>query len=694
MADRLASARRRDFVGRQVEVARFSGLLEASEGAVVFVQGPGGVGKTTLLGQFEVLARERGRVVVRLDGRDVAPIPSAFLAETARSLEVEGDPIAGLADVDGLVLLVDTVELLTALDRWWREDLLPQLAGGTVVVLAGRDGPSLGWRTDPGWRDLMHSIRLGNLDAADARAFLLARGLSEASADRALAFTRGHPLALALVADVAAGGGREPAPAGDPEVVATLLGHLVDSVPSAQHRAALEASALVLSTTEPLLEALLSGVDVHEVFTWLRGLSIMQTGPRGLFPHDLARDVLAADLRWRRPERYAALHGAGGAYYRDLFYSVETGRQQQVLVDYVFLHRDNPVLGPLVTGSAGGAIDLRSLVTTPATSSDRARATAMVHQHEGAESARWFSFWWDRQPEATLLVRAPDGEVLGLVTTLSLDEIPDADRHRDPAVSLAVTHLDSLAPLQPGERASFFRFWLTADGYQDQGPVQLFITLQFVRFYLATRRLAVSFVSYADPEVWAPVCAYADVHPVPGSGYLIGDHRYGLFFHDWRVRPPLEWLELLGEREVSAAPLEVERDVAASQVATVVRLSDEAFAEGVRRALKSLGRADALRDSVLLTTPVVLARSGPGADLPRRAAVLRDLIRDAAARMEASPRDRRAFRALHHTYLQPAATQAEAARLLDLPMTTYRRHLAAGIERLTQLLRQEDLDVG
>jgi hypothetical protein len=73
----------------------------------------------------------------------------------------------------------------------------------------------------------------------------------------------------------------------------------------------------------------------------------------------------------------------------------------------------------------------------------------------------------------------------------------------------------------------------------------------------------------------------------------------------------------------------------------------------------------------------------------------RQVMREAAARLEASPRDRRGYRALHHTYLQPAATQAAAAELLDLPMTTtYRRHLAAGIHRLAEILRQEDLDAG
>ena len=37
----------------------------------------------------------------------------------------------------------------------------------------------------------------------------------------------------------------------------------------------------------------------------------------------------------------------------------------------------------------------------------------------------------------------------------------------------------------------------------------------------------------------------------------------------------------------------------------------------------------------------------------------------------------------YHTYLQPAATQEQAAEVLDLPFSTYRRHLRSGIEELT-----------
>jgi hypothetical protein len=40
------------------------------------------------------------------------------------------------------VLLVDTYETLAPLDGWLRETLLPELPGGHLIVLAGRDPPA------------------------------------------------------------------------------------------------------------------------------------------------------------------------------------------------------------------------------------------------------------------------------------------------------------------------------------------------------------------------------------------------------------------------------------------------------------------------------------------------------------------------------------------------------------------------
>ena len=90
--------------------------------------------------------------MVRIDGHDVRPNPESFL-------QVAG-PGVGLGPV---VVLVDTYELLEPLDDWLREEFVPGLSDGSLVVIAGRRALPPGWLSDPGWRELLRVIRLGNL---------------------------------------------------------------------------------------------------------------------------------------------------------------------------------------------------------------------------------------------------------------------------------------------------------------------------------------------------------------------------------------------------------------------------------------------------------------------------------------------------------------------------------------------------
>jgi ABC-type lipoprotein export system ATPase subunit len=73
IAQRLAARRRQEFVGREPELALLEALLRGDDGGVLFVSGPGGVGKTTLLDRFALMGAEADRCVVRIDGRDVVP---------------------------------------------------------------------------------------------------------------------------------------------------------------------------------------------------------------------------------------------------------------------------------------------------------------------------------------------------------------------------------------------------------------------------------------------------------------------------------------------------------------------------------------------------------------------------------------------------------------------------------------------
>ena len=90
-------------------------------------------------------------------------------------------------------------------------------------------------------------------------------------------------------------------------VVETLLAQLVGEVPSREHRRTLEVCALVELTTEDVVRRVV-GEHAAELFEWLRSLPFVESGPRGLYPHDVVRDALVADLRWRDPEGFEALH--------------------------------------------------------------------------------------------------------------------------------------------------------------------------------------------------------------------------------------------------------------------------------------------------------------------------------------------------------------------------------------------------
>src|SRR4051794_41718604 len=84
LAEVLDEARRRTFVGRDDELTRFGEALDGRSPRRVFlVHGVGGIGKSTLLGEFRARAVAAGRPAVLLDGRGLGPSPEAVRAAPA-----------------------------------------------------------------------------------------------------------------------------------------------------------------------------------------------------------------------------------------------------------------------------------------------------------------------------------------------------------------------------------------------------------------------------------------------------------------------------------------------------------------------------------------------------------------------------------------------------------------------------------
>jgi hypothetical protein len=115
-----------------------------------------------------------------------------------------------------------------------------------------------------------------------------------------------------------------------------------------------------------------------------------------VFPHDLARDLLDKDLRWRNPQRHRLLHERAGHHYLRLMEVGDPEVQQSALFDLMALHPS--LRGLLLVPSA-------ALRVTRGASADRAAVLSLIAGHEGTESAEMAALWWDRDPGVWVIVK-------------------------------------------------------------------------------------------------------------------------------------------------------------------------------------------------------------------------------------------------------------------------------------------------
>ena len=130
--------------------------------------------------------------------------------------------------------------------------------------------------------------------------------------------------------------------------------------------------------------------------------------------------------------------------------------------------------------------------------------------------------------------------------------------------------------------------------YQQVSPAQSVIFVNAVRHYLSTPGLAYTFLPTAEPDFWKDVLNYADLHRLPEADYEVDGKKFGVYGHDWRVMPPLQWLTLLAERETALSP---QMDTPPPAAASLIVLSRAEFASAVHAALRDFSRPHRLRET-------------------------------------------------------------------------------------------------
>lgn len=679
----LASRRRGRFVGRAAEIELFRLALDSPEPpfSILYVHGPGGVGKTRLLDAFAEQAAHVGATVIRIDGRDLPPSRQAVLDSLSGIVDGSGAGTEPVWPAKRSVIMFDTYERLAPLDDWVRSSLAPRLPLTALTVIASRSEPGLGWRADSAWRDLLRVVSLRNLSSAEGRQYLDRCKIRPDLHNRLLNLSHGHPLALSLLADVVVRGGQALSEVESQrlprDLVDALVGQFVDVLPTARHRQALEACALARVTTEALLREVLDVDDAHELFEWLRELAVVDSGPDGLYPHDLARDVLDVDLRWRNPEGYKLTFRRVRDHIHRRLAATRGREQQRAIFDEKYLFRNLPsILSPIDWSDWGRHYPERA---QPA---DSDQILDLVASWEGADSRAIAQRWLHAQPDGFFVLRHQDGSVSGMIGQLDLTAASAEDIAADPGAQVA-WQFAQRDPPRVGEVVEQTRFVIDRNVYQEPSSTLNATPILAIQRSLQRPNLALGLLTVAEPEPWDAYFAAADIPRVPGADFTIGGRRFGLFAHDFRQVPVDAWLELVTERALAQ-----DFTLPPVQPAEPLALSKEDFDDAVRQALRDLHRPDLLARNPLLRSRVLRDRI---TDREPDAVDLEGALSDALDALRADPRDDKLFRAVERIYVLPATTQEAAAEALGIPFSSYRRHLVRGVERVTAWLWQREV---
>nr|WP_221383236.1 ATP-binding protein [Actinoplanes polyasparticus] len=626
LGQQLADLRRRSFVGRDQELTLFKDAL--NQPGVIFVHGQGGIGKSALLDAYADIAVAAGRAPVRVDARALDP--------------GRNGPASG-------PWLIDAYDQLAFADDVIRGQFLPALPADTLTVIAGRQPPGPGWLSDLAWRGLLHVLPLGPLTPADCRAYLAGQQVTDDRHERLAALSHGHPLTLALLAD-AVRRGAEPRTLSDlPAVVGAVLDRVVEA-PSPQHRAALEICAHAPVTTEDLLRSVL-GDGATELFAWLRSQPFIYQGPYGLYPYDIVRDLVDADLRWRDPSGHADLRRRLNAAMVTRIRSTADEREQlQLVADAITIGsaRDRAAVCPPRAGATRASVDrLRD--------GDRDTLVNMSATVDGPAQAELVKFWLDAQPGGFRVFRDPAGEPCGFTACLDLTE---ADLGVDPGTDAMWRHAQDNAPCRSGEHIRAWRFFVDRDHGQAVSPLLTLFTACQVLDIVTRDDTAWTLVgACADHQEW--VAGLAGLGFQPATGFTVGGTWFPVYAHDWRRITPAEWLSS------SAADRAYPKESAGL-------LSKPEFAAAVRSALRNLNDPGLLRASPLIRSGVIQ---------PATAEALREQIERAAEILPSAPRE-----LITRTFLRPVTSQERVAESMHLSFNTYRRHRDKAVAHIADRL--------
>lgn len=352
-ADVVTKNQERLFIGREEECRLFRRYLEqpGKNPVILNIFDIGGIGKSSLLDQFEGIAIEAGAAFFKVDSIDFQHSPKGFLNVLAHALGVEADLISPVVTLNRcmkalsnaiqlrrVVLAIDTYEEMHALDRWLRETFISRLPGQVLLIISGRTPLTELWHPYPHWSSLVHPIPLSHLTFAEVQDYARLHNLEQPRIHQQLyALSQGLPLIMALLLEM-----RERDDAGKSLQGYLTAGHdqivyhWLRETPSDQIRQIVEAAALVRRFDQDLLEHMIENTMAPRDFDQLVNLSFIRRTKSGWMVHHLLRTHIAREIRLRTPSRHRTLWQRSISYYHERLVQLPPGEDRSALMEDLF----------------------------------------------------------------------------------------------------------------------------------------------------------------------------------------------------------------------------------------------------------------------------------------------------------------------------------------------------------------------
>lgn len=292
LRDTVADADDARFVGRSAERRVVADLFDdATPSRILYVYGPGGIGKSTLVRHA---AREAKRSGFHVDMLDTRVGSQGLEASLGRFGEDQCDPRC---------VVLDEADLLGSELEIVRDRLVDELSASARIIFAGRRPPAPSWRTD-GLDSVLVDLALLPLPEDEADQLLDAHGVEHGRIAEIIAWAQGSPLALTVAALTPPGPQTAPI---DQTLEARLTSWLAGSSSLGVATDVLDVAAVAPVVDARLIAAALPGRATRDAMTRLTALPVVEMlGDRAVL-HPVLASVITSRLAARTPERYRSL---------------------------------------------------------------------------------------------------------------------------------------------------------------------------------------------------------------------------------------------------------------------------------------------------------------------------------------------------------------------------------------------------